>query len=147
MVDTTDSHGNNDSFSQALKAAREVKDKYVNSRIHWYETHTTAPRNIYRLVVCMAGLHVLAGEGPNPASAPTENASSEQCAEKTRNGVLEATAQHPNAGENQAAEADHGPGIDGEGLEGRHQRCCPGEVHRSLSMGGRGKYECNQRWR
>jgi len=50
MVDTTDSHGNNDSFSQALKAAREVKDKYVNSRIHWYETHTTAPRNIYRLV-------------------------------------------------------------------------------------------------
>src|SRR5271166_567290 len=82
----------------------------------------------------MADLHVLAGEGANPASAPTENASSEESSKKPGNGVLEATAQHPNAGENQAAEADHGPGIDGEGLEGCHQRCCPGEVHRSLGM-------------
>jgi hypothetical protein len=43
-------HDGEVSFAEAVKAAREIKDKYVNSRIHWYETHTTAPRNIYRLV-------------------------------------------------------------------------------------------------
>jgi uncharacterized protein DUF4231 len=42
--------GDGDTFGQALKAARDIKDKYVNPRIRWYETHTSLPRTIYRFV-------------------------------------------------------------------------------------------------
>jgi hypothetical protein len=52
MVDTAASghEDGDDSFVQALKAAREIKEKYVDSRILWYENHTSLPRIIYRLV-------------------------------------------------------------------------------------------------
>jgi hypothetical protein len=39
-----------DSFAQAVKGARDIKDEYVNPRILWYKTHTNVPRTIYRLV-------------------------------------------------------------------------------------------------
>jgi hypothetical protein len=52
MVDTQalQNDRDGDSFTQILKAARDIQDKYVNPRIRWYETHTSVPRRIYRLV-------------------------------------------------------------------------------------------------
>ncbi len=50
VVTPTPRNDDGDSFTQVLKAARDIKDKYVNPRIHWYKTHTTLPRTIYRLV-------------------------------------------------------------------------------------------------
>ncbi len=41
---------NEDRFAQTLEAANAIKEKYVNPRIRWYETHTSLPRTIYRLV-------------------------------------------------------------------------------------------------
>ena len=51
MVDTAASghEDGDDSFAQTL-TCREIKEKYVDWRILWYETHTNLPRIIYRLV-------------------------------------------------------------------------------------------------
>jgi hypothetical protein len=71
----------------------------------------------------------------NPPGAPAENASAEKRTEQARNGILKATAHHPNAGEDQTAEADDRARIDREGFERPHERLSAGEVHRSLCMG------------
>jgi hypothetical protein len=70
----------------------------------------------------------------DPARAPAENASAEERTEQSRNGVLETTRHHPNAGEDQTAEADDSASIDGERFERSHERLSAGEVHRSLRV-------------
>ena len=57
----------------------------------------------------------------------------------------EASAHHPDSGEDQTAETDDRARIDGEGLEGCHQRGRPGEVHRPLGMGHARKRERKKR--
>lgn len=79
------------------------------------------------------GLHVLPGERANPARAPTEDAGTEKRTEETGNGILKATA-HPNASEDQSAEADDRTRIDRKGLERPRERGRTGEVHRALGM-------------
>ena len=76
----------------------------------------------------------LARERADPAGAPSEYASAEECAEKTRDRVLEATAHQPNASPNEASEADDGSCILCEGFEGVHRGRSTGEINRALSV-------------
>ena len=77
----------------------------------------------------------------NPACTPSEYACTEQRTEETRNGILEATAHHPYAGEDETAETDDSARVDGERLERPHERLSPGEVHRSLGVSNARKRE------
>ena len=52
----------------------------------------------------------------------------------TRNGILETTAHHPYAGEDQSAETDDSARVDSERLERPHERLSPGEIHRPLCV-------------
>ena len=56
-------------------------------------------------------LHRLPGERFNPACAPSKNASAKERTEEARNGILKATAHHPNAGEDQTAKTDDCTGM------------------------------------
>jgi D-serine deaminase-like pyridoxal phosphate-dependent protein len=89
-------------------------------------------------------LHRLPGERTNPARAPSENARAEERTEEAGNGILEATAHHPNSGEDQAAEADDRASVYSEGFECPHQRLSAGEVHRALCMGDARERERNK---
>jgi hypothetical protein len=63
---------------------------------------------------------------------------------------LEPSAQHPNAGEDQTAKANDCASVNCESFEGRHQRGCACEVHRSLgvcNVGNASEGESNERRR
>jgi hypothetical protein len=74
------------------------------------------------LVMAHHPLHRLPGERANPARAPSKDTSTKQSAEEAWNSILEATAHHPNAGEDQAAKTDDRPRVDGERFERSHER-------------------------
>jgi hypothetical protein len=62
----------------------------------------------------------LAGERRDPASAPTEYASSEESTEKSGDSVLESPGHHSNARKYEAAETYHSSGVKSEGFEAVH---------------------------
>jgi len=47
---------------------------------------------------------------------------------------LKTTTHHADSGEDESAETDDSTRINRKSFEGCHQRLCPGEVHRSLSV-------------
>jgi hypothetical protein len=59
----------------------------------------------------------LAGERADPASAPAENTSTEESAEKTRNCFLKATTHQPDTSEDETSKADDGTCVFGESFE------------------------------
>jgi hypothetical protein len=38
-----------DKFAEAVKVANELRTKYVDSRIRWYQDHTSRPRTFFRV--------------------------------------------------------------------------------------------------
>src|ERR1035438_5744229 len=56
------------------------------------------------------------------AGAASRPAKTKARTEQAGNGILKATAHHPNAGEDQTAEADDSARIDGERFECPHER-------------------------
>ena len=57
-----------DRFTQAVEATRELKTKYIEPRIEWYRTHTSAPRRLFRV----AGVLTILLSVSLPAAAAAE---------------------------------------------------------------------------
>jgi hypothetical protein len=65
MQETVTPDSSEEKFAEAVKAANDLKTKYVDPRIRWYRDHTSKPRTLFRV----AGIFTILLSASLPAVA------------------------------------------------------------------------------